>query len=393
MKKVIRISVAVVLASGVLQAESTMKKYSVKSAKIEYSIKGSGNILGIETKTIGKKRLIFDNYGVKELQEESQVNKTKGWGKNEVKKNHTMQYMNDLILYKVNFKKKKINRGENHGASMAVSLGGKKNLEEGGEAMLKNMGGKKIGTDKVAGYDCDVWKITGSKQCIYKGVPLRTETNIMGIKSIEIATKAEFGLSLGEDDFKLPDFPIYDQYGKKIETNTDNLDELDKKETVKIAQKNKKSSSDRVERRKRAQETMQVGLVAAQKEGYKGDKLFGSKVKMTKKQEEAAAKAMDEYGFPMRKESLINEEQGMIFAKKCLSKIDAKDTEGAFRCIDKAEKELDVDIEYNYKWNAKIKKDILADIDIYLEKILPCAKKSSTSVELNICIDMDEKED
>jgi len=70
--------------------------------------------------------------------------------------------------------------------------------------MLKKMGGKKIGSDKVAGYSCDVWELMGTKQCLYKGIPLKIESDVMGIKSVEIATKAEFS-TVTNKDFKLPD--------------------------------------------------------------------------------------------------------------------------------------------------------------------------------------------
>jgi len=38
--------------------------------------------------------------------------------------------------------------------------------------MMKSMGGKKIGTDKVLVYTCEVWDMMGVNQCIYKGRPL-----------------------------------------------------------------------------------------------------------------------------------------------------------------------------------------------------------------------------
>ncbi len=101
--------------------------------------------------------------------------------------------------------------------------------------MMKQMGGKKTGTDQVLGYNCDVWTLMGStKQCMYKGIPLKIESNVMGIKSREIATKVEFDISLSKDDFKLPDFPIYDEYGTKLDKN--NLDAMDNKSEVQATQ-------------------------------------------------------------------------------------------------------------------------------------------------------------
>ena len=52
-----------------------MKLYDVKSGKIEYKITGSGEIMGQKMQTIGKKRVIFDDNGVKNLSEENKIDK------------------------------------------------------------------------------------------------------------------------------------------------------------------------------------------------------------------------------------------------------------------------------------------------------------------------------
>ena len=86
-----------------------LKRYQVQSAKILYEIKGSGDVMGmVKTQKKGKKRLIFANYGVKEITEVVKVTKTTTNGKSKVDKQHTLQYMNGGILYHVNFKEKKI---------------------------------------------------------------------------------------------------------------------------------------------------------------------------------------------------------------------------------------------------------------------------------------------
>ncbi|NEW61393.1 hypothetical protein GSY74_08870 [Sulfurovum sp. bin170] len=316
MKTTIKISMIALLASSLVQAdENQMKKYDVKSAKIEYEIKGSGGIMGVEIKTIGKKRLIFDEYGAKELEEESKVTKTTGMGQNKVDKTHTLKYMNNSIIYSVNFEKEKIVRMQNPAVAMSSIFGGGKNIQQIGEEMLEKMGGKKIGTDKVAGHQCDIWDVSGIKQCIYKGIPLRVESNIMGIKSTEVATKAEFDLSLDKDAFKLPDFPMYDEYGKKIDI--DKLDTMDKKETP-------PSVNNGVDMAK----AMRVGMAAAQKAGY--DMRSGKE--MTPAQEEAMQKAMmDAMGgekvfFERQKKEILAESEDMPSAmKSCVEKSQTMD--------------------------------------------------------------------
>ena len=83
----------------------------------------------------------------------------------------------------------------------------RQNLTQMGENFLKQMGGRKVGTDTVAGYRCDLWRLPAVTQCLYRGVPLRIESNVMGIRRVETATKAEFDVPVSEADYKIPDFP------------------------------------------------------------------------------------------------------------------------------------------------------------------------------------------
>ena len=208
------------------------KKNAVESGKIDYKITGSGNIMGITTKTVGKKRVLFDAYGARELNEENQVQKTVIGGNAKVDKSHKLTYMKGAMIYTVDLKAERIIRMQNPGFAMMSAMGGK-DVMQTGEAMMKKMGGKKVGTDKVLGYTCDVWEIMGSvKQCMYKGIPLKVESNVMGIKNVEVATKAEFDISLSNDDFKLPDFLIYDMQGNILDKSK--LESMDEKSEAQI---------------------------------------------------------------------------------------------------------------------------------------------------------------
>ena len=148
------------------------------------------------------------------------------------------------------------------------------------------MGGKKTGTDNVLGYTCDVWEMMGTKQCMYKGIPLRVETDIMGIKNTETATKAEFDISLSKDDFKLPDFPIYDMQGNKLDKSK--LDAMDKQAEVEV----EKSSEDMAELRN-------VMATAAKDAGIKEGE------RPTQAQEEVMKNSMMEAMLPRMKQEMF----------------------------------------------------------------------------------------
>ena len=322
MKNIIKISMVAVLISGLAQAKE-MERYGVKSAKIEYDIKGSGDIMGmVKTKMVGKKRLIFDNYGAKELEEESKVSKETAMGNTKVTKTHTLRYLNGAIVYSVDFDKKEITRQQNSGLAMANMISGGQSLKDKGEAMLKQMGGKKIGTDKVAGYSCDVWDLSGVKQCIYQGVPLRIESNIMGIKSLEVATKASFDLSLNADDFKLPDYPVYNYDmdmmmagGKPEKLDQSKLEAMDKKANEQGKEQAKEGAG--------MLKGMAAGMQAAQKAGY--DPTSGKE--MTPAQEEAMEKAMmeamggEQKMVEQAKKDILSDSEGMPASmKRCAQK-------------------------------------------------------------------------
>jgi len=382
MKTTIKISMIALLATSTVYADSNMKKYDVKSAKIEYSIKSSGSMMGMTTEEIGKKRVIFDDYGVKELKEESKVHKTTGLGQNKVDKTHILNYMNNLIIYQVDFESKRVMRMKNQGAVMASMLGGGKNLKKTGEEMLKKMGGKKIGSDKVAGYKCDIWNLSGVKQCIYKGVPLRVESNIMGMKSTEVATKAEFGLSLGKDDFKLPDFPVYNMdsnYQKKPEPiDKSKLEEMDRRDNTKQEKENDEMGE--------SLKAVGVGYAAAQKAGYD----ISSDKDMTPEQKEAMKKAMinamggEKAMLSKMKQQILEEMKNIPKAKKCFQNANSiKDANVCERMIDEEEPEV------HNKWNSKIKSDLLKKIDEY-EKSINCVKNAQKMELLESCFPEDD---
>jgi hypothetical protein len=211
---------------------------------------------------------------------------------------------------------------------------------------------KKSGTETVAGLECTVWKTKNELLCIYKGIILKKYSD----GETATASKVEFDVVLGDNDFKLPDFPLYDQRGKKIALEQNKVDNASK---TKIG----------------AHTAIEAGLIAAQKAGFKGDKLFGSKIKMTKEQEQAAGVAMANFDYPKQKQKVLKKEKAMRFAKKCLSS--AKDKSQASQCVFQV-KEMGGYVKFNHKWNEKIKKEVLAEVDQFLNVRVPCAKSSDT---------------
>ena len=374
MIKTVKISLAVVIGSSILFAGTDMmKRYDVESGKIEYSIKESGNIMGmVKIKGVGKKRLVFDHYGVKDLTEENKVKKETTAGQTKVTKEHTIQYMNDGIMYRVDFDRKKIVRMENPAMGMNAMLGGGKNIKQTGESMMKSMGGKKVGTDKVLGYTCDVWDIMGVKQCIYKGIPLRIESNIMGLKSLEVATKAEFDISLSEDDFKLPEYSLVDMMGQKLEMDRNKLNEIDKVQSAKNAQKMQEGMK-----------AMAAAMGALKESGFD---MSDPNAKLTKTQEKSmqnaamAAMGGEDAMLARTKKDILEEAADLPAIKECFQ--NANSVEEANICEKKADRE---DPEYHATWNDTIKSKLIKEISDF-EKSLPCIEKASSFDILKQCM-------
>ena len=371
MNKVIVLIMLLMSISTVQADENLMKKYVVESAKIDYEIKGSGKAMGmLEVKTIGKKRLIFNQFGANELIEENKIEKRIHSGQTDTIKTHKLDYIKGATIYSVDFKKKKIMRMKNPSLAMAGLMGGGKNVAEVGEVMLKKMGGKKIGTDKVAGQSCDVWEVMGAKQCLYKGIPLKIETDVMGIKSIEIATKVEFG-AVTKNDFTLPEFEIY---GFDIDNPMNQTQKLDKSQLDKMDQQaNVQATKESTQMR----EAFASMAAAANKAGLKKGEL------PTESQEKEMIAAMQEGMYPRMKQEILKQEKIMQFGKKCFAK--AETLKEANKCNQQAN-EMSGDGEDDFdSWDPKMKKMILGEINRFLKKVIPCIKKAKNVNQMQAC--------
>jgi len=174
------------------------KRYNVESGIVTYTISGGGNIMGMTNETHGHKTLYFEDYGNVEVQETEQTIAVMS----RIDKRHDLIKIQNGMVYSVDFERKLITKQD------MSKMMNNKDMSKIGKEMLKNMGGKKVGTGTVLGLPCEVWEIMGSKSWIYKGVMLKIESNVMGMIHKEEATEAKFGVSIPSEKLKLPDFPI-----------------------------------------------------------------------------------------------------------------------------------------------------------------------------------------
>ena len=190
--------------------DSKYKRYNVESGIIKYKTTISGKVMGSVITGEGESSLYFKDYGALELKEEESTQTTEmnffGTKNKEEEKNHSMTKMENDVVYAVDFENKKISKMQNFPAEMFKGI----DVNKAGMKMLETMGGKKTGTEKFKGYECEVWDLNGSKQYFYKGIPLRSEVKIMGITNITEATDVKFDTKVSDSKFELPDFEIVD---------------------------------------------------------------------------------------------------------------------------------------------------------------------------------------
>ena len=191
-------------------SNNKLKRYDVKSGIVHYKTTTSGKVMGGTVKGSGTESLYFKDWGAIELKETKSKQTTNvnvfGMKQTQTDETHTMDKLDNGKSYSVDFKDKVIYEGDDMAMTMMKQSG--TDAGKAGKDMLKSMGGKKTGNEKVLGYNCEVWTVPGGKEWLYKGVVLKIDMNVMGVRTIQEATDAKFNISVPDSKFKLPDFPV-----------------------------------------------------------------------------------------------------------------------------------------------------------------------------------------
>lgn len=171
-------------------------RYEIKSGIVNYKINTTGKSFGMDMSSNGKRSLYFKEWGSIELSDESITQNIMG----DKQTTRNMTKLDKKNSYSVDFDNKVIIK------TSLDELAKKGKLVD--KNILKDMDAKKTGTGKVLGFKCDIWNLMDSKVWIYKGVVLKSESSAMGIKTIETAVSAKFGISVPKSKFVLPDYPV-----------------------------------------------------------------------------------------------------------------------------------------------------------------------------------------
>ena len=174
--------------------------------------KASGN------KRIGLKSAIVE-YAMGGLQKGTQTLYTDQWGAREAR--HTQSELTMLgrtirstqisildgdWLYSYDPGKKTGTRMKSPLLQMKETPNLRKTMTQWSEELARDMGGEKTGTEAILGRTCDVWELksAGTKVWVWKSIPLKSETRLMGQTHTLEAKRIEENPSIPEEAFQVP---------------------------------------------------------------------------------------------------------------------------------------------------------------------------------------------
>jgi len=194
MKKITAVLFVLLMVATILNAQD-YKRYQYKSGEIHYKVSGMMN---------GTEDVYFTDYGMKEAKIDKTTMEMMG-----IKQNQNQKTILDgNTTYAIDYDKRTVTKMETPMLSMFPKG---TDLTKGGEEMMTNMGGKKVGTGTILGKNCDIWEIQnlGSKIWIWNSIPMKTETNLMGMKISQEATDVKVDVSVSDEHFDIPkDFKV-----------------------------------------------------------------------------------------------------------------------------------------------------------------------------------------
>ncbi len=202
--KIIYISL-LFLFTFTLNASDQFRLYKFKSGLIYYDVNTSSFDSNLNSNVQGVARLVFDNWGAKELKEE-EVSEVQEGDFNTTNSRHTMTLADHGTIYTVDYSEKKIYKTRDRDLDLAISE--KLDLSDESIKSLINLGAQKIGKEKIAGYECDIWQYDDQEVCMYKGIPLKIVIKNAGFISEKKAVQVKFNQPVPENSFSLPKFPI-----------------------------------------------------------------------------------------------------------------------------------------------------------------------------------------
>ena len=196
--KLLSVVIFITFFASILTSDE-YKRYSLKSAIIEYKLSG------MET---GKETLYFDNFGMKEARVKESTIEYEG---KKIKRKITI-ILDGKTAYTVDYDSKSVAKITNDYKDLTKGFN-TKNLGEIGKKMMTDMGGKLTGSENILGRKCEIWNLDQykTKSWIWNYITLKMATELPNMKTYSEAVKIQENAKIPESVFQYPkDFKVYD---------------------------------------------------------------------------------------------------------------------------------------------------------------------------------------
>jgi len=343
-----------------LSAKEGFKRFPIASAMILYDVNTTGTSAGLSTQTVGVSRLVFDQWGAREIREED-VTEVQTGDFNETRNRHTLSMIDQGTVYSVDYDEKIIYKTRDRDMDLAIAQG--KDLSEENFTFLHDLKAVRSGTRIIAGLKCDLWKARGQEICLYKGIPLSISIDADGYHSQRTAVQALINRPVSESEFALPAFPIVvdDEYTTNASAQTRTEDYLEA-----------------------------VGDLQEAMKGMSIDWREGNQT-LTPEQEKEVINVLGQRYLQKQKRLLPKLEEAIVAAKACIR--DANTSAAARACIEpinRIDEELGDQTEnFVYDdWNATRREAILRSLEgehQYLKVTLKCVRDHNKTTEVIAC--------
>jgi hypothetical protein len=200
----------VLMSATVCLAQSQQKLYHLKSGYVEYDLSGNAE---------GKKKLWWDDYGAKTRTEIESTSTTKIFGVTQENITNSVEIKNGTNFWTVDLNTM---TGEESSMEGLIDYSdfeemSEKEIEEYSQAVLDSLGGEKLPSEMILGCQCDVYSLWGAKVWNCKSVTLKSETNLMGMSSIETATVFKKNIPVDASKFEKIKGVEYTQLGNYLD--------------------------------------------------------------------------------------------------------------------------------------------------------------------------------
>lgn len=198
-------SLSVPILAAEAPASKVFKRFPIESAVILYDVNTTGTSAGLQTRTLGVARMVFDHWGARELKEED-VTEVQTGDFNETRNKHSLSLIDYGTIYSVDYDENITYKTRDREMDMAIAQG--KDLSDENFAFLKEIKATRAGSQTIAGLTCDRWTSKDQEVCLYQGIPLYVRIDTEGFHSVRTAVHAVINKPVAESEFALPAFPL-----------------------------------------------------------------------------------------------------------------------------------------------------------------------------------------